>query len=75
MPVPVLLVQNSVFPTSPTKPQTGVSIELLDIYRVLFECLCGTIMALAAALCTIYKQRGFRVLSKQVRPSRGLDKY
>ncbi|KAJ7716379.1 hypothetical protein DFH07DRAFT_724166, partial [Mycena maculata] len=64
--VPVLLVQYGVFPTSPTRPQTGVSIELLDIYRALFERSCDAIMALAAALRTIYRRRGFRVLSKQV---------
>ncbi|KAJ7716595.1 hypothetical protein DFH07DRAFT_762398 [Mycena maculata] len=66
MPVPVLLVQHGVFPTSPTRPQTGVSIELLDIYRALFERSCDAIMALAAALRTIYKRRGFRILSKQI---------
>ncbi|KAJ7745942.1 hypothetical protein DFH07DRAFT_748628, partial [Mycena maculata] len=47
-------VQYGVFPTSPTRPQTGVSIELLDIYRALFERSCDAIMALAAALRTIY---------------------
>ncbi|KAJ7723854.1 hypothetical protein DFH07DRAFT_759343 [Mycena maculata] len=64
-PIPVLLVQHGVFPTSPTRPQTGVSIELLDIYCALFEHSCDAIMALAAALRTIYKRRGFCVLSKQ----------
>jgi hypothetical protein len=66
MPVTVLLVKNGVFPMSPTKPKTGVSIDLLDIYRALFERSCDAITALAAALRTIYDRRGFYVLSLQV---------
>ncbi|KAF7337111.1 hypothetical protein MVEN_02148700 [Mycena venus] len=63
--VPVLLVQNGVFPMSPTQPRTGVSIDLLDIYRALFERSCDAITALAAALHTIYDRRGFHVLSQK----------
>jgi hypothetical protein len=65
-PVGVLLVQNGVFPTSPSKPRTGVSLDLLEIYRALFERSCDAITALAAALHTIYDRRGFRVLSSKV---------
>ncbi|KAJ7791385.1 hypothetical protein B0H14DRAFT_3566896 [Mycena olivaceomarginata] len=54
-----------VFPMSPTKPQTGVSIDLLDIYRALFERSCEAITALSAALHTIYDRRGFHVLSSK----------
>ncbi|KAJ7880684.1 hypothetical protein B0H13DRAFT_1630293, partial [Mycena leptocephala] len=61
-----LLMQNGVFPMSPTKPQTGVSIDLLDIYRALFERSCEAINALSAALHTIYDRRGFHVLSSKV---------
>jgi hypothetical protein len=65
-PVSVLLVKNGVFPTSPTKPRTGVSLDLLEIYRALFERSCDAITALAAALHTIYERRGFRVYSSKV---------
>ncbi|KAJ6585476.1 hypothetical protein B0H19DRAFT_1206873 [Mycena capillaripes] len=54
-----LLVQNGVFPMSPSQPQTAVSIDLLDVYRALFERSCDAITALAAALQTIYGRRGF----------------
>jgi hypothetical protein len=66
MPVSVLLVQNGVFPSSPTRVQTGVSIDMLEIYRTLFECSCDAITALASALHTIYERRGFRVLGQKV---------
>jgi hypothetical protein len=60
-PVGVLLVQNGVFPTSPSKPRTGVSLNLLEIHCTLFEHSCDAITALAAALHTIYDRHGFRV--------------
>ncbi|KAJ6522075.1 hypothetical protein DFH09DRAFT_938576 [Mycena vulgaris] len=63
VPVAVLLVRNGVFPTSPSQPRTGVSIDFLEIYRALFERSCDAITALAAALHTIYDQRRFRVIS------------
>ncbi|KAJ7802891.1 hypothetical protein B0H14DRAFT_3488023 [Mycena olivaceomarginata] len=65
MPVAVLLVQNGVFPASPSRVQTGVSIDLLEIYRALFERSCDAITALASALYTIYDRRGFRVLAQK----------
>ncbi|KAF7367143.1 hypothetical protein MSAN_00974000 [Mycena sanguinolenta] len=75
MPIGVLLVQHGVFPTSPVKPRTGVSIELLEIYRALFERSCDAVTALAAALCTIYKQRGFHVLSTKNPGGRATDPF
>ncbi|KAJ7764503.1 hypothetical protein DFH07DRAFT_770370 [Mycena maculata] len=60
-PVPVLLVEHGVFPASPTKTKTGVSLDLLDLYRALFERSCDAITALAAALHTVYERRGFKV--------------
>jgi hypothetical protein len=66
MPVSVLLVQNGVFPASPTRVQTGVSIDMLEIYHALFECSCDVITALASALHTIYECRGFWVLGQKV---------
>ncbi|KAJ7790856.1 hypothetical protein B0H14DRAFT_2396104 [Mycena olivaceomarginata] len=65
MPVSVLLVQNGVFPASPTRVQTGVSIDMLEIYCALFERSCDAITALASALHTIYERRGFRVLGQK----------
>ncbi|KAJ7433997.1 hypothetical protein B0H11DRAFT_1938988 [Mycena galericulata] len=67
MPFPALLVKHGVFPASPTKPRTFVSIDLLEVYRALFERSCDAITALAAALHKIYERRGFRVLSLRVR--------
>ncbi|KAJ7825175.1 hypothetical protein B0H13DRAFT_2375077 [Mycena leptocephala] len=64
-PVPVLLMEHGVFPASPTRTKTGVAIDLLDLYRALFERSCDAITALAAALHTLYDRRGFRVLSGQ----------
>ncbi|KAJ6531047.1 hypothetical protein B0H19DRAFT_1082031 [Mycena capillaripes] len=66
MPIPALLVQNGVFPMSPSQPQTAVSIDLLDVYRALFERSCDAITALAAALQTIYGRHGFHVYSTKV---------
>ncbi|KAJ7139121.1 hypothetical protein C8R44DRAFT_827907 [Mycena epipterygia] len=62
MPVAVILIRNGVFPISPSRPRTAISIDLLDIYRALFERSCDAITALAAALHTIYDRRGFRVI-------------
>ncbi|KAJ7878978.1 hypothetical protein B0H14DRAFT_3774904 [Mycena olivaceomarginata] len=50
---------------SPTRPKTAVSIDLLEVYRALFERSCDAINALSAALHTIYKRRGFQVVSPQ----------
>ncbi|KAK7064632.1 hypothetical protein R3P38DRAFT_2492092 [Favolaschia claudopus] len=67
----VLLVEHGVFPASPSKTQTGISFELLDFYRAMFERSCDAVTALAAALHTVYERRGFRVLSQ--RPTRSDD--
>ncbi|KAJ7344058.1 hypothetical protein DFH08DRAFT_810591 [Mycena albidolilacea] len=61
MPVAALLVQNGVFPALPTKVQTSISINLLGIYRALFERSCDAVTALAFALQTIYQHFGFPV--------------
>ncbi|KAK6996411.1 hypothetical protein R3P38DRAFT_3222020 [Favolaschia claudopus] len=55
-PVAVLLVEHGVFPASPTRPKTGVSFDLLDFYRALFERSCDAVTALAAALHTVYER-------------------
>ncbi|KAJ7431750.1 hypothetical protein B0H11DRAFT_1761580 [Mycena galericulata] len=61
LPAPILLLQHGLFPASPTKPRTAVSIDLLDLYRGFFERSCDAITALAAALHTTYTRRGFAV--------------
>ncbi|KAF7326957.1 hypothetical protein MVEN_02589900 [Mycena venus] len=65
MPLGVLLMQHGVFPASPDRPHTGISLDVLDIYRAMFERSCDAINALAAALHTIYDRRGFTVVSEQ----------
>ncbi|KAJ7439132.1 hypothetical protein FB451DRAFT_1151843 [Mycena latifolia] len=75
MPVAVLLVRNGIFPTSPSQPRTGVSIDFLEIYRALFERSCDAITALAAALHTIYDRRGFRVISTRNRGQLAKDPF
>ncbi|KAJ7828415.1 hypothetical protein B0H13DRAFT_1917104 [Mycena leptocephala] len=50
---------------SPNKPHVGVSFDVLDIYRAMFEHSCDAIHALAAALHTIYDRRGFTVVSER----------
>ncbi|KAF7377129.1 CxC1 domain-containing protein [Mycena sanguinolenta] len=37
VPVAVLLVRHGIFPASPSRPRTGVSIDPLEVYRALFE--------------------------------------
>jgi hypothetical protein len=66
MPAAILLMEHGVFPASPTKTKTAVSIDLLDMYRANFERSCDAITALAAALHTLYNRRGFKVFSQQV---------
>ncbi|KAJ7078554.1 hypothetical protein B0H15DRAFT_1000961 [Mycena belliarum] len=62
-PAAVLLLEHGVFPASPTKTKTGVSIDVLDFYP------------LAAALHTLYDRRGFRVTSDQAKDERASDPF
>ncbi|KAH0826480.1 hypothetical protein J3R83DRAFT_5483, partial [Lanmaoa asiatica] len=55
-----VLVHFGLFPTAPSQPRMAVSIELLALYRALFERSCDAINALACALHTHYTRRGFR---------------
>ncbi|KAG6839718.1 hypothetical protein C0991_012342 [Blastosporella zonata] len=43
----------------------AVSVHLLDFYNALFERLCDAVNALAAALNTFYKQRGFVLVNSK----------
>ncbi|KAJ6613526.1 hypothetical protein B0H10DRAFT_1647301, partial [Mycena sp. CBHHK59/15] len=56
-------LEYGLFPTSPTSPRTAISIDLLEIYRALFERSCDAVTALASALHTIYRRKGFKVVS------------
>ncbi|KAJ6583800.1 hypothetical protein B0H10DRAFT_1833263, partial [Mycena sp. CBHHK59/15] len=53
-------------PCIPSKPRTAFSIDLLEIYRALFERSCDAVTALAAALHSIYTRRGFKVVTHRV---------
>ncbi|KAJ7575862.1 hypothetical protein C8J56DRAFT_800901 [Mycena floridula] len=63
-----LLVANGLFPTSPVIPKYAVTIQLLDLYRALFERSCDAIHALANALHTVYNKKGFRLLNNEGLP-------
>ncbi|CAK5284925.1 unnamed protein product [Mycena citricolor] len=59
--LPVLLLENGVFPGTPVKPRIGVSLDVLDSYRAYFERSANAITALAASLATVYWRRGFEL--------------
>jgi hypothetical protein len=63
--VPVL-IKNGLFPGSPSQPNIAISIALLDLYQALFERSCDAVNALASALVTHYRRRGFPVLNSSV---------
>ncbi|KAJ7583725.1 hypothetical protein C8J56DRAFT_1094564 [Mycena floridula] len=63
--IPQVLVANGLFPTSPVLPKYAVTIQLLDLYRALFERSCDVIHALANALHTVYNKKGFRLLNNE----------
>jgi hypothetical protein len=65
--LPKILVENGLFPAAPSQPRVAVSIDLLELYRALFERSCDAINALAAALNTLYTRRGFQAVKKNVR--------
>ncbi|KAJ7500701.1 hypothetical protein B0H11DRAFT_2225095 [Mycena galericulata] len=75
LPAPIVLVQQGLFPASPTKPRIAVSIDLLDLYRGFFERSCDAITALAAALHTTYTRRGFAVDSSRNQGMRAADPF
>ena len=65
--LPVRLVASGMFPTSPTLPRMAVAISLLEFYHTLFERSAVAVNATAAALHTLYVQRGWDVVDAQVR--------
>ncbi|KIK94716.1 hypothetical protein PAXRUDRAFT_142280, partial [Paxillus rubicundulus Ve08.2h10] len=54
-----VLVYHGLFPTAPSQPCMGISVELLSFYWALFKCSCNAINALASALNSHYTCRGF----------------
>ncbi|KAG6839140.1 hypothetical protein C0991_005472 [Blastosporella zonata] len=59
------LVSHGLFPTAPSKPKIAVSVHLLDFYSSLFERSCDAVNALAGALNTLYKKRGYILTDKK----------
>jgi hypothetical protein len=62
-----LFIENGLFPTAPSQPRMAVSIDLLNFYHALFERSCDAVNAMAAALNTFYRRRGFHMFNKKVR--------
>ncbi|KAH0832248.1 hypothetical protein J3R83DRAFT_13222, partial [Lanmaoa asiatica] len=62
--LPQTLIHFGLFPTAPSQPRMAVSIDMLMLYRALFERSCDAVNALASALHTHYIRRGFRMVNK-----------
>ncbi|KAK0442762.1 uncharacterized protein EV420DRAFT_1726806 [Desarmillaria tabescens] len=60
--LPVILVENGLFPTSPWEPHVAVSINLLNLYQSLLEHLGTLNSAFCSALQDIYVSHGFWML-------------
>ncbi|KAF7972323.1 hypothetical protein HWV62_18424 [Athelia sp. TMB] len=66
-PLHLVLVLHGLFPSAPQQPKVAVSLELLGLYRAMFERSCDAVNALANALHTFYTRRGFHVLDDKGR--------
>jgi len=44
----------------------AISVELLSLFRAIFEHLCDATHALVATLSTYYARRGFHVMDRKV---------
>ncbi|KZP10138.1 hypothetical protein FIBSPDRAFT_758769 [Athelia psychrophila] len=64
--LPQQLVANGLFPTAPKQPRMAISVDLLDLYKALFERSCDAVQAITSALCTFYERRGFCLLDDKV---------
>ncbi|KAK1225681.1 hypothetical protein PQX77_011373, partial [Marasmius sp. AFHP31] len=60
--LPEVLVAHGIFPTSPSQPRMGISLELLEFYRTLSQHASDAVTALASGLTMVYRRRGFRLL-------------
>lgn len=73
-PIHQVLVHHGLFPSAPQQPRITVSLELLGLYRAMFERSCDAVNALANALHSFYTRRGFHVLDAEVRSQVALDR-
>ncbi|KAJ2913948.1 hypothetical protein MD484_g6465, partial [Candolleomyces efflorescens] len=60
-----VLVRNGLFPTAPTNPRQAVSLELLDLFLALTERSSDAVTAMATALNTTYRNRGFVAMNSK----------
>jgi hypothetical protein len=65
-PVASVLIEHGLFPASPSQPHVAISINLLEIYRALFERSCNAIHALLGALCSFYVKHRFQLVNEKV---------
>ena len=66
-PIAQQLIQQGLFPAAPEQPRVAVALELLGLYRALFERSCDAVNALAESLHSHYGQRGFHIVDKKVK--------
>ncbi|KAG7091531.1 hypothetical protein E1B28_010560 [Marasmius oreades] len=57
--LPQVLVQHGLFPASPSQPRTAFSIDLLDLYQILWRYSCDAITSFSSSLAMMYRCRGF----------------
>ncbi|KZP13887.1 hypothetical protein FIBSPDRAFT_669407, partial [Athelia psychrophila] len=63
-PIHLQLIKHGLFPAAPEQPRVTVALELLGLYRALFERSCDAVNALAAGLHSHYTRRGFHAVNK-----------
>ncbi|KAG7088856.1 hypothetical protein E1B28_012810 [Marasmius oreades] len=62
--LPQVLVQNGLFPASPSRPQTAFTIDLLDFYQILWRYSCDAITSFSSSLAMMYSRRGFTLCNQ-----------
>lgn len=68
-PVATGLIQYGLFPATPTRTETAFSIELLDLYKAMFNKSFNAMEAMAGSLDAHYRKRGFKLTNNEVRSS------
>lgn len=68
--IPLILVDNGFFPTSPVHPKTAFSIDLLHYFRVSFGWGTESVYALARTVYNFHETRGYLMLNQNVRTTR-----
>jgi hypothetical protein len=66
-----ILMCHGLFAFSPIRPQTAISITLLDLYHCVFERSADAVTAWAAALHTHYRRYGFQVQEERMHSYKG----